>query len=93
MTTVVVQGCYLPNCPRATLLDAGNRDYRTVLITDATSQVTQARLDDLRLIGVNLVTADQVGSALATSGAAPITDDRNSPPASIPASRHQPLPH
>ena len=29
--TVIVAGCNLPNCPRATLVEASERDYRTVL--------------------------------------------------------------
>jgi nicotinamidase-related amidase len=47
VTTVVVAGCNLPNCPRATLFDASQRDYRTALVQDATSQVTDERLQDL----------------------------------------------
>ena len=59
VNTVVVAGCNLPNCPRATLFDASERDYRAVLVTDATSQTTGERLDDLKLIGVELLsTAD-----------------------------------
>ncbi|MFM9378463.1 cysteine hydrolase family protein [Gordonia sp. VNK21] len=54
VNTVVVAGCNLPNCPRATLFDASERDYRAVLVTDATSQVTPERLSDLELIGVNI---------------------------------------
>jgi len=54
VNTVVVAGCNLPNCPRATLFDASARDYRTVLVADATSQVTPERLSDLELIGVNV---------------------------------------
>ncbi len=64
VTTVVVAGCNLPNCPRATLFDASERDYRTVLVTDATSQSTNERLDDLALIGVSLTTTDEVKAAL-----------------------------
>lgn len=51
---MVVAGCNLPNCPRATLFDASERDYRAVVVEDATSQVTPERLHDLRLIGVNI---------------------------------------
>ena len=59
VNTVVVAGCNLPNCPRATLFDASERDYRAALVTDATSQVTPERLADLALIGVaRLSTAD-----------------------------------
>lgn len=60
VNTVVVAGCNLPNCPRATLFDASARDYRAAVVTDATSQVTNERLDDLELIGVQLLTVADV---------------------------------
>ncbi|MDH6242593.1 isochorismatase family cysteine hydrolase [Mycobacterium sp. OTB74] len=60
VNTVVVAGCNLPNCPRATLFDASERDYRAALVTDATSQTTTERLADLGLIGVELVAAAEV---------------------------------
>lgn len=64
--TVVVAGCNLPNCPRATLFDASERDFRTVLVTDAVSQTSPERLTDLEKIGVNLhATADVLTSLLA----------------------------
>jgi len=63
--SVVVAGCNLPNCPRATLFDASSRDYRTGLVVDAVSGATPERLGDLARIGVNLLTTDQLGRALA----------------------------
>ena len=62
--TVVVAGCNLPNCPRATLFDASERDYRAVLAADATSQTTDPRLHDLTLLGVHLSTTADVGAHL-----------------------------
>ncbi|MGH3726629.1 MAG: cysteine hydrolase family protein [Mycobacterium sp.] len=59
VSTVVVAGCNLPNCPRATLFDASERDFRAVIVEDATSQITSERLHDLTLIGV---TATDVAS-------------------------------
>lgn len=64
VSTLVVSGCNLPNCPRATLFDASERDFRTVLVTDATSQVTEQRLADLSLIDVNLVTTAALVGAI-----------------------------
>ncbi|MGB8403922.1 MAG: isochorismatase family cysteine hydrolase [Mycobacterium sp.] len=64
VSTVVVAGCNLPNCPRATLFDASERDYRAALVTDATSQVTTERLNDLRLIGVELLTTADIDRSL-----------------------------
>ena len=69
--TVVVAGCNLPNCPRATLFDASERDYRTVLVVDATSQTTPERLADLELIGVRLRTVDDAVAELSVIPPAP----------------------
>ena len=58
--TVVVAGCNLPNCPRATLFEASERDFRTVLVEDAVSQVSEERLADMAGIGVNLLSTGAV---------------------------------
>ena len=58
--TVVVAGCNFPNCPRATLFDATELDYRAAIVTDATSAVTGERLDDMVKIGVVPLIVDDV---------------------------------
>jgi nicotinamidase-related amidase len=65
--TVVVAGCNLPNCPRATLVEASERDYRTVLATDAVSQRTDQALAELAGIGVRLLTTDRITAAVAAA--------------------------
>ncbi len=62
--TVLVVGCNVPNCPRATLFDASERDFRTVLAHDAVSQGTSERLADLVSIGVQITDVAGVLSAL-----------------------------
>lgn len=62
--TVLVAGCNLPNCPRATLFDASERDFRTALATDAVSQTSDERLADLDRIGVRLYSTANVVAAL-----------------------------
>lgn len=52
VSTVVVLGCNLPNCPRATLVEASERDYRTVLVEDGVSQASEERIADLVALGV-----------------------------------------
>lgn len=52
--TVVVCGCNFPNCPRTTLYEASERDFRVVFIPDATSGVYQRGLEELRGIGVTV---------------------------------------
>jgi nicotinamidase-related amidase len=62
--TVVVAGCNFPNCPRATLFDATELDYRAAVVTDATSGVSQERIDDIQPIGVIPIELEDVEAAL-----------------------------
>lgn len=66
--TVLVAGCNLPNCPRATLFDASERDLRAALAVDATSQVSDERLSDLERIGVRLHSTSEVVEELSSIG-------------------------
>ncbi len=50
--TVVVSGCNFPNCPRTTVYEASERDYRVVLVADATSGTYERGLAELSDIGV-----------------------------------------
>jgi nicotinamidase-related amidase len=68
--TVVVAGCNFPNCPRATVFDASERDYRVVVVPDATSQVTPERLADARALGVRAVSAAEAARRVARAAAA-----------------------
>lgn len=68
--TVVVAGCNFPNCPRATVFDASERDYRVVVVPDATSQVTPERLADAEALGVCVLSAAEVARGVARAAAA-----------------------
>jgi nicotinamidase-related amidase len=39
MDIIATAGCNFPNCPRITLYEASERDYRLVLIGDAVSGI------------------------------------------------------
>jgi len=54
VNTVVVCGCNFPNCPRTTIYEASERDYRLVFVPDATSGVYERGLRELENIGVAL---------------------------------------
>jgi nicotinamidase-related amidase len=58
INTVVICGCNFPNCPRTTVYEASERDFRVVLISDATSNVYERGLQELDNIGVELMTSD-----------------------------------
>ena len=64
VNTVVICGCNFPNCPRTTVYEASERDFRVVLIKDATSNVYEQGLHELENIGVELMTSDDCVAAL-----------------------------
>jgi nicotinamidase-related amidase len=58
VNTVVVCGCNFPNCPRATIYEASERDFRIVLVADAISGLYERGLRELENIGVALMDTD-----------------------------------
>jgi nicotinamidase-related amidase len=64
INTVVICGCNFPNCPRTTVYEASERDFRVVLISDATSNIYERGLQELDNIGVELMTSDDCVAAL-----------------------------
>lgn len=64
VSTVVVAGCNYPNCPRSTLIDATERDLRTVAVRDALSRWTPAAADELAALGIAVCSTDEVLDAL-----------------------------
>ena len=70
--TVVVCGANFPNCPRATIYEASERDLRIVVAEDALSGLYPKGADELRAIGVVLMSAAAVADGLgAGAGATP----------------------
>lgn len=57
---LVVCGCNFPNCPRTTIYEASERDFRVVLVKDAVSQIYKRGLRELRNIGVSLLNSTEV---------------------------------
>ncbi len=52
--TVVVAGCNYPNCPRTSIYEASERDYRVVLVEDAVSGLYERARTEMTNIGVTL---------------------------------------
>lgn len=60
ISTLVFSGCNFPNCPRTSIYEASERDFRTVLATDAVSGLyDQGRLE-MRNIGVKLLSTREI---------------------------------
>ncbi|QND75505.1 cysteine hydrolase family protein [Tardiphaga robiniae] len=67
ITTIVMTGCNFPNCPRSTIYDASNRDYRIGVVTDAMSGLYDKGLQELSGISVKTFGSDQIASWLGTN--------------------------
>jgi nicotinamidase-related amidase len=52
--TVVFAGCNYPNCPRTSIYEASERDFRTVLVSDAVSGLDDRGIKECRAIGVDV---------------------------------------
>lgn len=63
--TVVVAGCNYPNCPRATIVDASERDLRVLIAADAISGVDARHLEEARRIGAVHADVAEIVAALA----------------------------
>lgn len=60
----MVAGCNFPNCPRATLVEASERDYRLILTNDATSRLHDVGRTEMTGVGVNLLSVQAITGAL-----------------------------
>jgi nicotinamidase-related amidase len=64
VSTLVFCGCNFPNCPRSSIYQASERDYRVVLARDAISGLYERGERELAGIGVHLMSAGGVAKAL-----------------------------
>src|SRR4029453_2753005 len=55
VSTLVFCGCNFPNCPRTSIYEASERDFRIVLAEDAISGLYDRGREELRSIGVTLM--------------------------------------
>jgi len=68
VSTVVFSGCNFPNCPRASIVEASERDFRVVLVSDAVSGLDERGQVDMRNIGVSIVTTTELLAKLMRVG-------------------------
>jgi nicotinamidase-related amidase len=64
ISTVVLAGCNYPNCIRASIYEASERDFRVVAIRDGISNFGEQGWQELRSIGINVMDADTCLAAL-----------------------------
>jgi nicotinamidase-related amidase len=64
VSTILFCGCNFPNCPRTSIYEASERDFRIVLARDAISGLYERGERELAAIGVELMTSAEVLEAL-----------------------------
>jgi nicotinamidase-related amidase len=57
--TLIFIGCNFPNCPRTSIYQASERDFKVVMVEDAISGVYNRGIDEIRNIGVKVHTTNQ----------------------------------
>ena len=63
--TLVFSGCNFPNCPRTSIYEASERDFRIVLAKDAMSQLYAKGEDEMKGIGVSVLTTHELENYMA----------------------------
>lgn len=64
VNTLVFAGCNFPNCPRTSIYEASERDFRLVLASDAISGLYEKGATEMRSIGVQLQTTSDIIAAV-----------------------------
>ena len=77
VTTLVFCGCNFPNCPRTSIYEASERDFKIVLVTDAISGLYERGEHELIAIGVNLMSTDDVLDGLTSRNPAILAEQRD----------------
>lgn len=54
INTLIFSGCNFPNCPRTSIYEASERDFRLILIQDAMSGLYEKGIQELSSIGVTI---------------------------------------
>lgn len=60
VTTAIFTGCNFPNCPRTSIMEASERDFRVVLVRDAVSGFGERDETEMARIGVSVLSTDEL---------------------------------
>jgi nicotinamidase-related amidase len=71
VTTIAFTGCNFPNCPRTSIYEASERDFRVVLVEDAVSGIYDRGRDEVKSIGVSLMSSAKLAEAVSSCLASP----------------------
>lgn len=72
VSSLAFTGCNFPNCPRTSIYEASERDFRIVLVEDAISGLYERGTEEMRNIGVRLMSAEESEKAVLAARAASV---------------------
>lgn len=64
ITTLAFAGCNFPNCPRASIYEASERDYKTILVEDTMSFLDKRDRKEMENIGVVFSNVNELANAI-----------------------------
>jgi nicotinamidase-related amidase len=64
ITSLAFVGCNFPNCPRASIYEASERDFRIVLVEDAISGLYDRGREEMTNIGVVLMNSEELAQLI-----------------------------
>jgi nicotinamidase-related amidase len=62
--TLVFVGCNFPNCPRTSIYEASERDFKIALVQDAISGLYPKGIEEMINIGVHVIEAENVNKEI-----------------------------
>lgn len=65
--TLIFIGCNFPNCPRASIYEASERDFKVIVIEDAISGIYNKGLEEIKDIGVHVYNTNQLVDKIYTT--------------------------
>ncbi len=72
VSSLAFAGCNFPNCPRTSIYEASERDFRIVLVEDAVSGLYERGTEEMRNIGVRPMSAEELEKAVVAASAASV---------------------
>jgi nicotinamidase-related amidase len=60
VTTTIFTGCNFPNCPRTSVMEASERDFRIVLVRDAVSGFSESDEVQMAKVGVSVLSTEEL---------------------------------
>jgi nicotinamidase-related amidase len=64
LNTLAFTGCNFPNCPRTSIYQASERDFRLIVVRDALSGIYEKGIEELKNIGCEVLQAQDLARGL-----------------------------